>query len=357
VVETQVDLFLDQIIDAPIKDDRALMEHPFFSLQKRPRMEPFIYDNGAGVRIEVQPGLNGMATIWDKDLLIYIASILNDHLEKGHVTDRTIRFPAYDFLKVSGRGTGAHAYKLFNAMLDRLQSTSIRTTIESGGDKERLFFSWIQSAKIIQRPNKSGKKVMVGVEVTLNDWMYRSIVQDRRVLSINRNYFRLTMGLERRLYELARKHVGNQPEWFIGLPKLADKCGSLRETRKFKADLKKVIARGEIPDYRLELIDAENAKTRFKPAGGKTLVRFSPLTAPPAVVIEPPPPRATSKPSGPPKLTTAAYEDAREQFPGFDIYYLESRWQEWTVSKGGNLKNPDKAFLAWCRTYTKNNPL
>ncbi len=244
------------------------------------------------------------AHLWDAPGIPIAEAFIDIDLERD--SQSHCEFPAYDFLKVSGRGTGLRAYKLFDAMLDRLQSTSIRTTIEPGGDKERRFFSWIESAKIIQRPNKSGKKVMVGVEVTLNDWMFRSIVHDRRVLSINRNYFRLTMGLERRLYELARKHVGNQPEWFIGLPKLADKCGSLRETRKFKADLKKVIARGKIPDYRLELIDADNAKTLFKPATGKTLVRFSPLSAPPAVVIDVPPPKATSKPSGPPRLTTAA---------------------------------------------------
>jgi plasmid replication initiation protein len=353
MAETQVDLFLDQIIDAPIKDDRALMEHPFFSLQKRPRMEAFVYDNGSGIRVEVKPGAHGMATIWDKDLLIYIASILNDRLERGDVTDRTIRFPAYDFLKVTGRGTGPRAYKLFDDMLDRLQSTSIRTTIEAGGDKERRFFSWIESAKIIEKANRNGKKVMVGVEVTLNDWMFRSIVQDRRVLSINRDYFRLTMGMERRLYELARKHVGNQPEWFIGIKKLADKCGSLRETRKFKADIKKIIERDNVPDYRLELIESEAAKTPFKTADGQPLIRFSPRSEKP-VEIEAPTPEA---PSGPPMLSTKAYEDAREQFLGFDIYYLESRWQEWTVAKGSALKDPDKAFLAWCRTYTKNNPL
>jgi plasmid replication initiation protein len=356
VTGTQVDLFLDQIIDAPIKDDRALMEHPFFSLQKRPRMEPFIYDNGAGVRVEVNPGAHGMATIWDKDLLIYIASILNDRIERGDVTERTIRFPAYDFLKVTGRGTGPRAYKLFDAMLDRLQSTSIRTTIEAGGDKDRRFFSWIESAKIIERPNKNGKKVMVGVEVTLNDWMFRSIVQDRRILSINRNYFSLTMGLERRLYELARKHVGNQPEWFIGIRKLADKCGSIQASRKFKADLKRIIERGSIPDYCMELIDAADAKTPFKTNDGKPLVRFSPLSS---VIIDdtPEPAPKPKQPSGPPLITTETYEAAREQFPGYDIYFLEKRWQEWTMARGTILKKPDRAFLAWCRTYTTNNPL
>src|SRR5688572_7259008 len=32
----QVDLFLDQLVDASIKDEQRLMEFPFFALQKQP---------------------------------------------------------------------------------------------------------------------------------------------------------------------------------------------------------------------------------------------------------------------------------------------------------------------------------
>jgi plasmid replication initiation protein len=87
----QVDLFLDSLVDAPIKDDRALMEFPFFSLQKRARQTPFTYDDGT-VKIVIEPGSRGIATIWDKDILIYLASLINDRLERGVPTDRTIQF-------------------------------------------------------------------------------------------------------------------------------------------------------------------------------------------------------------------------------------------------------------------------
>ena len=72
MTEKQVDLFLDSIVNAPMKDDRALMEFPFFSLQKAPRLRPLVYDDGK-IKIEVRPGDRGIATIWDKDVLIYIA--------------------------------------------------------------------------------------------------------------------------------------------------------------------------------------------------------------------------------------------------------------------------------------------
>ena len=76
----QVDLFLDSIVDAPVKDDQALMAYPFFALAKKPRMEPIIYDDGK-VRVEVRPGERGIATIWDKDILIYLVSVINDAIE------------------------------------------------------------------------------------------------------------------------------------------------------------------------------------------------------------------------------------------------------------------------------------
>src|SRR4051794_41696147 len=70
-----------------------------------------------------------------------------------------------------------------------------------------------------------------------------------RVLTINPRYFGLTMGLERRLYELARKHLGQQPSWQISLPRLAEKCGSRREVRKLEAGIVCIIEGGSLADY------------------------------------------------------------------------------------------------------------
>lgn len=252
--DAQVDLFLESIISAPVKDERALMEFPFFSLQKQKRVKPFVFDDGT-VRIEVNSGPYGIASIWDKDVLIYVTSLLNSRLERGASVNRTIQFPAYDFLRLTGRGTGKQAYELFMSALDRLQSTTIRTTITSGQneERERRGFSWIDSYRIVERINSRGQRVMAAVELTLNKWMFRAIVENRRVLTIDRGYFRLKMGLERRLYELARKHCGRQPIWKISLPRLAEKCGSEMELRNFKVYLKKISEADSLPQYRVGL--------------------------------------------------------------------------------------------------------
>ncbi|MEO1144091.1 MAG: replication initiator protein A [Cyanobacteria bacterium J06638_22] len=252
MAEQQVDLFLDSLINAPIKDDRALMEFPFFSLQKTPRMRPLVYDDG-NVKIEVRPGDKGIATIWDKDILIFLASVINDRLERGLPVEKTIRFNAYNLLRVTGRGSGKRAYELLLDAMFRLRSTTIVTTIASGETKERRGFGWIETFRVLERKTKAGKQVMAACEITLNDWMFRAIVKDRRVLTIDSRYFKLTMGLKRRLYELARKHCGHQECWVISLPRLIEKCGSVLEPRFFKPQLRRVIEADDLPEYHITM--------------------------------------------------------------------------------------------------------
>ena len=57
---------------------------------------------------------------------------------------------------------------------------------------------------------------MEAVEVTLSEWLYNAVL-GKEVLTISRDYFRLRKPIERRLYELARKHCGNQEKWTVGL--------------------------------------------------------------------------------------------------------------------------------------------
>jgi plasmid replication initiation protein len=275
----QLDLLADALRDAAIKDERALMEFPFFSLEKRPRMEPIVYDDGR-VRIEIQPGHRGVATIWDKEILIYLASIINDRLERGLPAERTIRFRAREFLRLSGRGLSDASYKSLEEALERLDGTRVRTSLVGGTSRrDRAGFGWIDGYQIAARELKDGRKVMGHIEVTLNAWTFNMILKGRRLLTITPAYFQLTSSLERRLYELARKHCGQQPEWRIGLPRLAEKVGVAKDRplRKFKSDLLRIQLRGSLPEYQMGLetgpggaSQAEHMAVVFtpRPAGG-----------------------------------------------------------------------------------------
>lgn len=55
-------------------------------------------------------------------------------------------------------------------------------------------------------------------------------------------------------------------------------------------------------------------------------------------------------------LRTETYETARLRYPGYDIYFIEQEWRNWSSGKG-EAKDPDRAFLAFFRKYTEANPL
>lgn len=251
---SQIDLFMERVA-APLRDDRVTMEFPFFALQKKPLMTPLIYQDG-NVTIRVSPGERGIASIWDKDVLIYLTSLINAKLERNEPVTRTLQIKAHDLLRVTHRQTGKTSYQEIYDALFRLRSTTITTDIASGGAREKRGFGWIDSFRIITTTNKAGREVMSSLEITLNDWTFRALVQDRRVLAINPAYFDLSRGIERRLYEVARKFCGRQEVWKISLINLAKKCGSLeRNLRRFKFELKAIIAADRIPDYRLTMLN------------------------------------------------------------------------------------------------------
>ena len=257
----QIDLFVESLVSAPLRDDHATMEFPFFALQKRPLLTPILYQDG-NVSIRISPGERGIASIWDKDVLIYLSSRINAKIERGEEVSRTVRIAAYEMLRVARRHTGKSGYQEIYDALFRLRSTTITTDIQSGGERETRGFGWIDSFRILTKENKAGDRVMQGLGITLNDWTFRALVKDRRVLSINPAYFDLTGGLERRLYEIARKHVGRQAEWKVSLLLLAKKCGTMqRNLRRFKFDLKELAELDRLPDYQMFLVNDHSSPT------------------------------------------------------------------------------------------------
>jgi len=106
----QIDLFVGSLVSAPLRADRATMEFPFFALQKRPLLTPILYQDG-NVSIRISPGERGIASIWDKDVLIYLSSLINAKIERGEEVSRTVRIAAYDMLRVTRRHTGKNGYQ------------------------------------------------------------------------------------------------------------------------------------------------------------------------------------------------------------------------------------------------------
>lgn len=241
----QCDVFVADIFRPAPKDDVASMEHPLFALRAGDRRVRTYTRNGTTVVVE--PGVHGCATIHDKDVWIYCITQLVAGLNCGREVGRTVRFRGGDFLNATGRPVAGVGYRRLVRALERLKGTVVRTNIETDATRERAGFGLIDAWRVVERDH--GNR-MVAVEVTLPDWLWRS-VRARHVLTVSRDYFRLRKPLARRIYELARKHCGAQPKWRISLNTLRDKCGSTDTERKFRAALKVIAGVNELPDYRL----------------------------------------------------------------------------------------------------------
>ena len=250
----EFDLFIPLMGDLPLKDQRETMERPFFSLQKRKRVKPIEYSSPDGetwVKIEAIPAY-GMATIWDADILIWAASTLNRMREQG-VNDipRTLRTTSYDLLRAIKRDTSGRAYQELQAALQRLQTTSISTSIRAPKRRTKAGFNWLDKWTLEVDPETDQPR---GMTITLSDWVYEGIMGERSLLTMHQDYFLLTGGLERALYRIARKHAGNQKGgWTCRVEVLRDKTGSDSKPKEFNRMLRKVVEADQLPDYAMEM--------------------------------------------------------------------------------------------------------
>lgn len=258
----QRDFFVADLSDLAAKDDLGSMEHPLFALKAGDkRVREYLRP---GVSVKVMPGAMGMATIHDKDLWIFAISQLVAAQDAGLEISRIVRFTAYNFLTTTNRRTDGDSYKRMADALNRLRGTSIETNIETDGQRERSGFGLIDSWRVIERDDSER---MVAVEIELPRWLFRAI-QGREVLTISREYFQLRRALDRRIYELARKHCGHQPKWRVTLKTLHEKTGYTAALKAFRQDFKELVASKALPDYRVEFDEKEDAAT-FYPRGPK----------------------------------------------------------------------------------------
>lgn len=246
----QLDLFRALPGEMAIRDAQDLMAYPFFSLAKSRRTVPIDFRSGpVTVRVE-GTGAHGIATIWDADILIWAASQIVEACDAGIRPSRRMRATPYEILRFIGRGTSRRDYQRLRAALDRLQSTTVATSIRETTGRRLHRFSWInewkECADVHGRP--------LGIELILADWFFAGVLDEALVLTIAPAYFRLTGGIERWLYRLVRKHGGRQPEgWRFDFPYLHRKSGSLARHSDFACDLRALVMRQSLPGYVLSI--------------------------------------------------------------------------------------------------------
>lgn len=251
----QLTIFLEgNISDIAAKEDRASLEYPLFSLSKSPDTKVREYSRGGKV-LKIIPSVVGAANQFDKDLLIWAVTRLVDlrNRDPNRRLSRTIRFESYSFLKATKRSTGGAAYRRLVDCCQRLRGTVLQTNIQTTEGERTRGFGMIDSYEVV-RATKDGAGALE-LEITVSEWLFRQI-EGFEVLTLDQGYFDLKQPIERRLYELARKHCGEQPMWKVGIDVLLAKCGSRQARKHFMDDLKKIAARDKLPAYHFFLDDS-----------------------------------------------------------------------------------------------------
>ena len=279
----QLELFRALPSDLAPRDAQDLMAYPFFSLAKSRRILPIDFRAGdVAIRVEAVPE-HGMASIWDADVLIWAASQIVEARDAGLRTSRLMAATPYEILTFTGRGTSQRDYQRLKAALDRLQSTTVATSLRQPNERRMHRFSWIN--EWTERADGHGHPG--GIELILPDWFYRAVLDDALVLTIDRAYFGLTGGMERWLYRLVRKHGGRQRAgWRFDFRHLHLKSGSLSPFKRFAFEIRDIIRRQPLPGYSLFVEVEMNGRVllAFEPAPCGQLVNGVVLSGTGAIV-------------------------------------------------------------------------
>lgn len=384
----QFELFLPYLADLPLRDQREMMERPFFSLAKSKRVKPIDYRSPDGklwVHVSGNPDY-GMATIWDADILIYCASMLADMARRGiNDVPRKLHLMPYDLLRAIGRQPTGRAYELLGQALDRLVSTTVKTNIRAENRREATF-SWLDGwTQLVDEKTERSR----GMTIELSSWFYEGVLMTGGVLSIDRAYFDISGGRERWLYKVARKHAGGAGEggFAISMPTLFEKSGAEGQYRRFKFEIAKIAERNELPGYALTLEQAEGKREpslrMCRRAGGEGAAPTAPApgkkpkaaAAPTSKAPMPkdtvPPPadrnmdasalirrsvKSLSNRSTFGEITDATLALLRSECPGWDYQTLHAEFKAWV--EGDPARTPvsyQNAFIGYVRRFDAKN--
>lgn len=232
--------FTGNIEDARLKDLRVFLEFPFFALAKNHNLEIRKYQCSEYF-LTIYPGATGAPTIWDKEILVHVVSqlVAAKNRNRQDFCPR-IRVVAHELLQATGRGAGGREYVRLEAALDRLSNTRFATNIPTGGQCHEKEFRLIENYTDRKSRPENGR--VDAIEITLSNWLFNAI-EALEVLTLDSGYFQLAGGLERRVYELARKHCGRQVKFKIGIDKLHKKSGSRAGVKKFRNQIRGIVGK------------------------------------------------------------------------------------------------------------------
>jgi plasmid replication initiation protein len=272
----QIDLFEVSAVDPPWRDNKDAMGYPFLSLQKR-RTTAIRYSDADVWLMVSAPAEFGIATIWDWDVMIFAASHINEAIENRRKISSRITFVPHDCLKQIGRPICGKSYQALADAIRRLHATMVITDIREADQPEKgeeQGFHWVEGYRL---PKKYGRRVYTTPDnithitpedpkgeadparpwvIRIHPWLYNAIVSQGDILAVHPDYFRLTGGLERWLYRLARKAVPDKaepPAIRFKMETLHARSGVTRDLKRFAFDIRALAEAQPLPEYGVQV--------------------------------------------------------------------------------------------------------
>ena len=330
------DLFIADLMTAPLKELAEHLEFPFFGLARQPFHRVRRFEDEHGNYIELGPGVEGLPTIQDQDILIFCMTKAMDAIRHGRPVPERVQMSAGELLQFANRPTGGRQYDAVEKAIYRLTTLTLKTNIRGEEATYSKLFGIVDEASMVRRHNRKDRPgALLGCEIVLSRWV-REALEARRVLTLHKNYFQLRTPLDRAIYQVVRKHCGGQRMWNIGLAKLQAKVGSSRPLRMFRFDLKKLARRWrdqDFLDYAIEFNDDQD----------QLVARY---TGEPRRIS------ADRQPADR-RLTRQTLETLRRKHPDLDPGQMEQLWRSWAAKQPEQPRNTQAAFLGFCKRYAE----
>ncbi|HEJ2440541.1 TPA: replication initiator protein A [Burkholderia multivorans] len=258
--DEQPDFFIPALREVGTRDSRSMMDVAVFRLSKKDKRagEVIRYELPDG-HVEVKAGPDGMASIWDYDIVLMLVSHLTEAMNryregKGDKPGRVFKPHVSDILKFCRKGDGARQFEQVEAALDRLKGTTIKSVREVSRDSKRTTREvksegLISSYEIVSRTD-TGK--VARVEIEAPNWIYREITEGKQpdVLTVHPDYFLIEPGMGRFVYRLARRAAGKgKAKWAFRT--IYQRSGSAGTFKEFCRILRKLIVADDLPEYTL----------------------------------------------------------------------------------------------------------
>jgi plasmid replication initiation protein len=276
--QVELPIPLDSPLTGMVRSGECLLAFPLFDLSKSGSKKRIAYShNSVWFEVLAVEG-QGVATLYDRDLLLYAGTLLIEKLERGENSGNAVVFSARDFYRIAGRvdggrSAGGSAYDRLEKAVERLKGSLIKTNAEVSGRGSKVMFNWLESGSgFTYELDSSGERRLKHIRVVLNPWICEALRSNRRLLAVHKRYFELKP-VSRRLYDLARVHCGDAETswstWRTSIGQLLTETGADMTLSQLKRYLVAVEQEDSLLEYRVRVLDEFDRNPAASPKRGR----------------------------------------------------------------------------------------